>query len=310
MVCPVIDEINVNTFQYHHYNYSIVHVGGFDWELLFQWHRIPERERRRRQHHSEPVHSPTMAGGLFSISRQFFEHLGTYDSEMDIWGAENLELSFKTWICGGTLEIVPCSHVGHIFRSHQPYQGRPGVNTVKRNTVRLAEVWLDEYKENYYENIQHDLGDFGDVSAQKALRDRLQCQSFQWYLMNVYPEIFVPSEAIASGEVKTDNSSNFSCMIKMMEKPFQIRNPHLRFCLQPNDRYPPHKVKLGTCSHLNSSSFYEWKLSSKGEIRRKDDHCLDFDGILIHLYPCHGEEGNQRWIYIDEVIQFALLTEI
>ena len=39
------------------------------------------------------------------------------------------------------------------------------------------------------------------MSARKALRKKLNCKSFDWYVKNVYPELFVPGEAIASGEV-------------------------------------------------------------------------------------------------------------
>ena len=63
----------------------------------------------------------------------------------------------QVWMCGGVLEIVLCSHVGHIFRKRSPYKWRSGINVVKKNSIRVAEVWMDEYAKYYYDRFNNDL---------------------------------------------------------------------------------------------------------------------------------------------------------
>jgi hypothetical protein len=63
------------------------------------------------------------------------------------------------------------------------------VNVLRRNSIRLAEVWMDDYSKYYYQRIGSDKGDFGDISARVKLRNDLKCKSFQWYLDNIFPEL-------------------------------------------------------------------------------------------------------------------------
>lgn len=57
----------------------------------------------------------------------------------------------QIWQCGGSLEIVTCSHVGHVFRKATPYSFPGGTGQViNKNNRRLAEVWMDDFKDFFY----------------------------------------------------------------------------------------------------------------------------------------------------------------
>ena len=67
---------------------------------------------------------------------------------MEVWGGEKYELSFKAWMCGGIIEIAPCSRVGHVFRTWSPY--KVDEREINTNYKRVAEVWMDEFKYLFY----------------------------------------------------------------------------------------------------------------------------------------------------------------
>jgi polypeptide N-acetylgalactosaminyltransferase len=56
-------------------------------------------------------------------------------------------------MCGGSIELIPCSRVGHVYRDSMPYKTHHTPGLIMANIVRVAEVWMDEYKHFYYERV-------------------------------------------------------------------------------------------------------------------------------------------------------------
>ncbi|KXJ83723.1 hypothetical protein RP20_CCG003357 [Aedes albopictus] len=279
---PSIDWIHEDTMALNAQS-SQLYFGSFDWTVNFQWKARSEK-KVKAENPLEPFDTPVMAGGLFTINRTFFAHLGWYDEGFETYGAENLELSFKSWMCGGSMQIVPCSRVAHIQKRGHPYLAKTpgGYSVIKRNTVRLAEVWMDEYAQFYYESFGGPKyrGTFGDVSARKQLRERLHCKSFRWYMENVFPEQFDPSKAVARGEFRNADHGGDSCL-----------------------EWPPPLNERGVSACHGRGGHQLWFFTADGEITR-EDHCLDYDGNKLKVIRCHKMKGNQQWVFEESVKHF------
>ncbi|KAH8380080.1 hypothetical protein KR009_008847 [Drosophila setifemur] len=286
-VCPFIDVIDHSNFQYRAQDEGA--RGAFDWEFFYK--RLPLLEESLK-HPADPFESPVMAGGLFAISTEFFWELGGYDEGLDIWGGEQYELSFKIWMCGGQMFDIPCSRIGHIYRGPRNHSPSPRKGDyLHRNYKRVAEVWMDEYKNYLYSHGDgiYEHVDAGDLTAQKAIRTKLKCKSFKWFmeevafdLMKSYPPIDPPSYAMGSLQ--------------------NLGNP--RLCMDTMGRKKHNRMGMYSCADdlkiPQKSQF--WELSWKRDLRlRRKKECLDVQiwdvNAPVWLWECHGQGGNQYWFY-------------
>lgn len=275
VVCPIIDVISMDNFQYIGASADL--RGGFDWNLVFKWEYLSTAERKLRQKDpTQPIKTPMIAGGLFMIDKHYFDKIGKYDMLMDIWGGENLEISFRVWQCGGQLEIIPCSRVGHVFRKQHPYTFPGGSgNVFARNTRRAAEVWMDDYKKYYYAAVPLAKNvPYGNLQNRMELRERLQCQPFSWYLSHVYPDLRVPdAEDISFGSIRQG-----------------------QLCLDTLGHLSDGIAGLYSCHGAGGNQ--EWSFTKSGHIKHGNDLCLALEtpapSSRLRLRLCNNSPL-QKW---------------
>ncbi|CAO2638023.1 Polypeptide N-acetylgalactosaminyltransferase 15 [Lemmus lemmus] len=286
VVSPVIDVIDWKTFQYS--AAKQLQRGVLDWRLEFRWEPLGEQEQKALPSPISPIRSPVVSGEVVAMDRHYFQNSGAYDPLMSPEGGENLEMSFKTWLCGGSVEILPCSRVGHIYQS-KDVSSRTDPEVILRNKVRIAETWLGSFKETFYRHIPEALSlskvAKPDCTERRKLQRRLGCRTFHWFLANVYPELY-PSE----------HRPRFSG---------KLHSIGLGFCAdcQAEGDIPGCPVTLSPCSNNRQQQNLEHTSRKEILFGSPQQLCFDVRQEQVILQNCVGEGPvihQQHWDFQED----------
>ena len=274
IVQPAIDVIDPLTFEYKKYMENM--RGEFKWTLGFTFSPVPQYELLKRSP-SDPIAAPAIIGCCFAVDKTYFLDIGGLDVDMKTWGAEDVELSLRTWMCGGKIKILECSRVGHIFKIGHPF--KMTYEDLLYNEKRIADLWLGDYRKYFYAVHQKRVSpneNAGDYSRIREIQQKLQCKGFSWYLENVFPELEIfPNTSIKFGKMKNKASS---------------------FCVGLVDKFAPSPFEMVDCWGPVSPNV---ALTKEGKLKVKNK-CVSVREMYLVLDVCTESDENQQWSVNDK----------
>jgi polypeptide N-acetylgalactosaminyltransferase len=150
------------------------------------------------------------------------------------------------------------------------------------NLKRVAEVWLDHYKEFFYRGDQQRYAkiDVGDLTKQFELKEKLKCKPFKYFLDVVAPEML-----------------EWYPIVPHMFAALAVKNLGSNMCLGLNKSSYHIPIILDNCPadlskpEHHSDFILTWDRSIK--FNDTNDQCLD--AAKLNLFNCHHQGLNQHW---------------
>lgn len=143
--------------------------------------------------------------------------------------------------------------------------------------MRVVKTWMDDYDKYYLtREPQAAKVDPGDISAQLALRDKLQCKSFKWYVENVAYDVLKSYPLLPPNDVWGE-----------------AKNPATGKCL---DRMGGIPGPLGASGCHGYGGNQLIRLNVQGQLAQ-GEWCLTANGIRIQANHCTKGTVNGHFVY-------------
>lgn len=142
------------------------------------------------------VESPSISSNCIVVTANWFEHLGGFDEGMSSGVGEDIEISLRSWLFDGKVEIEDDSSIAV----------RSEIDNSKRtvnNLARIVEIWMPQFSSRFFaaRGIKPSELNIGRLANLMQLQDK-RLHSIDWFLERCQPELngLYDLRGIASGK--------------------------------------------------------------------------------------------------------------